>query len=305
MTPRELVAAGLLLWAGATLLLSRRGRFARVSLADRLRPFHPGVGGPERRRPDSPEGEAAPLAVLASWAQGVGDALAGLFGVGDVLAARLGRVHSRESPTSFRLRQLGWSLAALVAGVVVAALARLPLPAVVLLAVGAPLLAFLVVEQSLSKASERWQRRTAQELPVIAEQLAMLLGGGYSLGAAIARLAQRGRGCIAADLDDVSNRILQGLSEADALSEWADRSGVESVGRLVSVLTLHAESADLGRLVAVEARQARRDLHRRDVETIERRAQQVWVPVTVATLVPGAILLAVPFLSALRIFSNA
>jgi hypothetical protein len=80
---------------------------------------------------------------------------------------------------------------------------------------------------------------------------------------------------------------------------------VEAVDRLVSVLTLHSEAADLGRLVSSEARQARRDLHRRTVETIERRAQQVWIPVTVATLVPGAILLAVPFLSALRLFSNA
>ena len=50
---------------------------------------------------------------------------------------------------------------------------------------------------------------------------------------------------------------------------------------------------------------ARRDLQRRTIETIERRAQQVWVPVTVATLVPGVILLAVPFLAALRLFANA
>ena len=38
---------------------------------------------------------------------------------------------------------------------------------------------------------------------------------------------------------------------------------------------------------------------------LERRAQQVWVPVTVATLVPGVIFLAVPFLAALKLFSNA
>ena len=41
------------------------------------------------------------------------------------------------------------------------------------------------------------------------------------------------------------------------------------------------------------------------IEQIERRGQQVWIPVTVATLVPGAILLAVPFLAALRTFANA
>jgi tight adherence protein C len=38
---------------------------------------------------------------------------------------------------------------------------------------------------------------------------------------------------------------------------------------------------------------------------MERRSQQVWIPVTVATLVPGVIFLAVPFVEALRMFSEA
>ena len=40
------------------------------------------------------------------------------------------------------------------------------------------------------------------------------------------------------------------------------------------------------------------------METIERRAQQVWIPVTVATLLPGAIFMAVPFVSALDVFKS-
>jgi hypothetical protein len=57
--------------------------------------------------------------------------------------------------------------------------------------------------------------------------------------------------------------------------------------------------------VADEARSIRREVHRQLIEEIERRAQQVWIPVTVATLVPGAVLLAVPFLEALRLFSTS
>jgi pilus assembly protein TadC len=153
--------------------------------------------------------------------------------------------------------------------------------------------------------SQRWQRDVAYEMPVVSEQVAMLLNSGYSVGAALARVASRGKGCVASDLATVVNRMRQGLSESEALREWGELARVEAVDRMVSVLTLHSEAADLGRLVSGEARQARRDLHRRTVETIERRGQQVWIPVTVATLVPGAILLAVPFLSALRLFSNA
>jgi tight adherence protein C len=171
--------------------------------------------------------------------------------------------------------------------------------------VGAPLLAFLVMEQRLARTSERWQRDLAMELPLVSEQLAMLLNAGHSLGAALARVSQRGQGCAARDLVIVVNRIRHGLSETDALREWAEVARVDAVDRLVGVLALHGESADLGRLVSAEARQARRDLHRQTIETIERRAQQVWVPVTVATLVPGVILLAVPFLSALHLFANA
>ena len=71
------------------------------------------------------------------------------------------------------------------------------------------------------------------------------------------------------------------------------------------MLALNRQAGDLGRLIGEEARSIRRDVHRELVETIERRAQQVWVPVTVATLVPGLIFLAVPFVEALRLFSTA
>ena len=37
---------------------------------------------------------------------------------------------------------------------------------------------------------------------------------------------------------------------------------------------------------------------------MERRGQQVWIPVTVAALVPGAIFLAIPFIEALRLFAG-
>jgi hypothetical protein len=48
----------------------------------------------------------------------------------------------------------------------------------------------------------------------------------------------------------------------------------------------------------------RSEAHRALIETIERRGQLVWVPVTVATLVPGLILLAVPFLSAVAMVTG-
>ncbi len=297
---RLALGAGVLVWIGATLVLSGSRRFSRPALTDRLRPFHPGAGdrGPSAGSVESVRDVLRPLVGDA------GDRLAALFGVQEKLEVRLRRIHSDVSPGAFRARQMAWCGVALVAGAAAASISR-SAPLSLLLLVGGPLLAFLVIEQRLARASEQWQRTTEAELPVVAEQMATLLNAGYSLGAALARLAARGNGCVARDLDEVVNRLQQGLSEAEALREWAERSGSRAVERLVGILTVHSAAADLGRMVIAEARQARRDLHRRTVEVMERRAQQVWVPVTVATLVPGVILLAVPFLAALKLFANA
>lgn len=300
---RVLVVAGLLVWVGATLLLSQWTRAARPSLTERLRPYHPGSG--EARRSGDAWSVGSLGQVLLPLARGAGDRLAGAFGVAEPVETRLRRVHSPVAPGAFRLRQMLFSLAALILGGLIAAAASAPVPLAILLVAGLPVLVFLVVEQTLVRQSERWQRDVARELPVVSEQLAMLLNAGFSLGAALSRIAERGRGCVARDLARVVNRVQQGVTETQALSEWAELARVDGVDRLVGVLRLHSDAADLGRLISAEARQARRDLHRRTIELMERRAQQVWIPVTVATLVPGAILLAVPFLAALRLFSNA
>lgn len=298
---RLALGAGVLVWVGATLLLSNWRRFARPSLTERLRPFHPGAGDSER----GPVGSVGSVReVMAPLARDMGDRLSALFGVEERSEVRLRRIHSNIGPNVFRGRQLGWSAVALVLGAAVSSLG-LSVPLGLLLVVGAPLLVFLMIEQRLIRESERWQRTTEEELPVVSEQLALLLNSGYSLGAALGRLAARGRGCVARDLEDVVNRVQQGLSESEALREWADRSGSAAVERLVGILTVHSAAADLGRMVTAEARQSRRDLHRRTIELMERRSQQVWVPVTVATLVPGALLLAVPFLAALNLFAKA
>lgn len=296
-----LVGAGLLVWVGATVLLSAMARFSRPTLAERLRPFTPGTVA----QPSGVLSVESFREVLAPLARHLGDRIAALFGVFEPIEIRLRRTHSRMDAAAFRTRQMIIAISAMVVAGVVAGLFGPPPVLSLFLVLGAPLTAFLVVEQRLANASERWQRALANELPVVSEQLAMLLNAGYSLGSALARIAGNGQGCMATDLKTVVNRVRHGVSESQALREWAEVARVDAVHRLVAVLALNTEATDLGRLVSAESRSARRDLHRRMLEVIERRAQQVWVPVTVATLVPGVILLAVPFLAALKLFSNA
>lgn len=298
---QPIVVAGLLVWSGATLLLGELRVVRRPSLSARLRPY----GRQSAERP-------AAIIDLSSWRDVVGPLcrsfgarVARVFGVSEDVSARLDRLHSALDATTFRVRQLGWATAALTAGALVVAFAQPPPPVALLVLVGAPLLAFLVVEQSLINESARWQRRVFLELPVITEQLAMLITAGYSLGAALQRVSERGDGVCATDLRRVCGRVRQGLTEVDALREWSARARVPALDRIVPVLALHEDTGDLGRLMAEEARAIRSAVHRDLVETMERRAQQVWVPVTVATLVPGVIFLAVPFTEALRVFSGS
>jgi tight adherence protein C len=299
---RFAVLGSLALWIGATLVLSEVRWFARPPLAQRLRPYVPGgLAGSGRSGLLSMESFRD---VVAPLSRSLGERLARLFGVSEELAVKLDRLHSPLDVTAFRVRQVGRMTAAMgLAGLLALAL-RPPVVVALLLLLGAPLLAFLVLEQQVSSASAARQRRLFLELPVLAEQLAMLLSAGYSLGSALTRLSTRGTGACAEDLQRVIGRVRQGLSEVDALREWAATVDVDAVERLVAVLALNRHAGDLGRLISEEARSIRREVQRELLETIERRSQAVWIPVTVATLLPGVLFLAVPFIEALRVFSG-
>lgn len=300
---RLAAVAVLLAFTGTTLLLSRNRWFARRRLVDQVRPFVPGSATQTGmgRGLLSVESFSEVVGPLASE---IGARLASLFGVEEDLATRLARFHSPVDPAVFRVRQLGWGLAALLPTAALAAIAGFPPLVDLAIVLCGPLLAFLLLEQSVSRAAAQWQRRLVLELPVVAEQLGMLLNAGYSLGAALGRLATRGKGTCGRDLHDVVNRVRQGLTEQEALAEWAERSAVPEVRRLVRLLSLHHAASDLGRLISAEARSIRQEVQRNQIEAIERRGQQVWIPVTVATLLPGAIFLAIPFAQALRLFTG-
>ncbi|MBY5163106.1 type II secretion system F family protein [Salsipaludibacter albus] len=293
-----LLPSGLALWVGLSLLLHRLRWFSRPRLEDRLGPYVPGGMG-VRPRVGLLSAESFAQAV-GPLARSLGDRVSRLFGVGEELHRRLRRIHAEYDVTAFRVRQVAWSLCGLAIGTLVALVAPTPPAVAVLFVVGGALLAFLVVEQQVARASDAWKRALFLELPVVSEQTAMLLGAGFSLNGALERVATRGQGAVASDLERVLRRVRQGLDTETALREWADLADVDAVTKFVAVLSLNREATDLGRLLTEEARAIRRDVQRELVETMERRAQQVWIPVAVATLVPGVIFLAIPFMAALR-----
>ena len=300
---RLTVLSLLALWVGTTLLLTHVRWFARRPLIERLQPYSPAL---DRGRPRGTVLSVESFRdVIGPTVNALGNRLGAVFGVDEDITTRLERVHSSLDAAAFRLRQFGASAGGLALGLVASLALHLPPPFAALCIAGLPLLAFLLVEQQLANESSNWQRGVFLELPVVAEQLGMLLGAGYSLGTALNRLAARGNGKCGRDLARVCGRIRHGLTEVEALREWAELERVEALDRLVALLRLNRDAGDLGRLISEEARSIRRDVHRQLIETIERRGQQVWIPVTVATLVPGVIFLAIPFTEAMRLFTQS
>jgi hypothetical protein len=294
---RWYVVAAVSLWAGVTLLLSSLRWFSRTSLADRVSPYLPGGATTSSRA-----ARGSVRDVVGPIARRVGERLATTAGVREPLAIRLERIHADVDVTAFRLRQVGGAVAGLAVAVAIGFVVRPPAVVGALMIVAAPLLAFLLVEQRVARQSTDWQRRLQAELPVVTEQIGMLLAAGWSVGGALSRIAARGSGCCARDLRRVTSRIRHGLSAADALAEWAAVARLDAVDRLVSILALSRDTADIGHLISEEARSIRKTTHRALLELLDRRAQTVWIPVTVAALVPGALFLAVPFLEVMRVF---
>lgn len=280
---------------GSLMLLQGAPWFRRQPLAARIRPYLSAAAQPSRM-----SSSTVLKSTLMPIVVDLGSVITRALGVEHDLAERLKITHSTDSPQEFRWRQFVRAIVALLLGCFVSLLLSLGPFLTLFTSVGVAALSFLRDEQKVSSAVERHQRQLEAELPVVIEQLATLLRAGYSLPAALDRVSERGTGVAAQDIQTVLKRINHGLSEIDALQEWSRTTNVEGVRRLTAVLTMHQETSDIGHLVSQEARASREEAHRGLIEFIEKRAQLVWIPVTVATLVPGLIFLAVPFISAMN-----
>lgn len=287
--------AALLVATGSLMLLQSAPWFRRQPLTARIRPYLGSTTQPTR----TSSGTVLKSTLLPIIVD-IGAFITKALGVEHDLGERLRVIHATDSAQEFRWKQFMRALLSMLAGAALSVVMSFSALFSLLVIVGFAALSFLRDEQKVSTALERHQRQLDAELPVVIEQLATLLRAGYSLPAALDRVSQRGTGVAAHDIQNVLKRINHGLTENEALQEWSRSTNVEAVRRLTAVLTMHQETSDIGNLVSQEARAAREESHRRLIEFIEKRAQLVWIPVTVATLVPGLIFLAVPFISAMN-----
>lgn len=239
------------------------------------------------------------LLAIGTWFGRIAERVTGVV---EPLGTRLDRVHHSDDPGSFRFRQGAAAVTAAVLGVAIGLMVAGPTPVITLLVVALPAAVLLVTESQLTRQCRRWSTSCRLQLPVVGEQLVALLRSGRSPAAALDQVADKRGTPLQRDVARVVDHLGRGGDLDVALRRWADVSDVAAVDRLTGVLVLHHRTPDLAALVSREVAASRDELHRDLLAQIDRRGQQVWIPVTVAALVPGAIFLLVPFFDALRLF---
>ena len=221
--------------------------------------------------------------------RGVAGRLEEVLGGSASVRRRIERAGLNLTVAEVRVQQATWGLigfAAMSAVSVVIAL-RSPTRAVPLavLCCLAFVLGVLLRENRLTAQVASHERRVLEELPAVAELIALSVAAGEGPVAALDRVVRRTSGALAADLSRVLAEIRGGAPVAAAFDGYAARTGLPVVARFADGISVAVERgtplADVLHAQAADVREARRrDL----IESGARREVLMMVPVVFLVL---------------------
>ncbi|MFN2607732.1 MAG: type II secretion system F family protein [Acidimicrobiales bacterium] len=251
-----LVPALPLAWAAVVVAVAVRLRPAPARVRALAGPPSPRSGG----RPAVPAGGGA---VAARWPAVLAERLG---------AAMLRRARRPASPPT--ARRLGLATIAAVAALPVMPLAA-PLAGVV---------AWALPGVRAGRGERRRLAALAADLPDVVDLLTLAVGAGLTVQLAVAQVARRGAGPLAAELARVVDEVALGRRLADALDDLPTRAG-EAVRPLVGALVASERYgaplvAGLERL----ADEVRRDRRRRAEEAARKVPVKLLFPLVACTL---------------------
>jgi tight adherence protein C len=188
----------------------------------------------------------------------------------------------------FRLEQLLWGMAsALLTAVFLAVRGDVGgrLPSSLLLVSLAVSAGVIARDQALTRSVQRRLDRLRAELPTVIEMLAMAVGAGSSLAAAIERVSNTGHGVVAAELGRVLDDTRVGLALVPALQQMASRNELNEMGRFVDALVVAVErGTPLADVLSAQAADAREAGRRALIEAGGRKEIGMMVPVVFLVL---------------------
>lgn len=300
--------AGLLASVGVLLVVARL-RARRIRLDQRLAPYL----RPQRSssalllRNPAPGGAAATLERIA--APLMHDAVRLVARVGSPTAdlrRRLARAGRDESVEQFRAGQVVWGVLGVAAGLGLALLlAATRGTSVVVLVVLVALCGATGVlgrDWMLSRQVAQRESRMLQEMPTIAELLALAVGAGEGATGALERVVRSTRGELSVELERTLADARAGAPLTTALDGLADRTGLPALARFAEGVAVAVErGTPLAEVLRAQAQDVREEVRRDLMEAGGRKEVAMMVPV-VFLILPVTVAFAVfPSLLVLRV----
>jgi len=280
-------ALGAAAGGGLCLVLDRVHRLRRTSVADRVLPYLRDLpSGPPRSRRNA---ATSPAALLRAGTAALGSRLDPMLGGSVSVERRLVRANLPLTVHEFRIEQAVWGVVGFLLAAVPSAAIAVQRPdrgiALMIMCLAAFVLGVLLRENRLTAQVTRRERRVLEELPTLAELLALAVAAGESPTAALDRVVRRSRGEFAADLARVLADVRTGTPLVQALDQLATRTGLAPVSRFAQGMAIAIERgtplADLLHAQAADVREAGR---RALIESGARREVLMMVPVVFLVL---------------------
>ena len=184
---------------------------------------------------------------------------------------------------SFRLQQLQWAGAGFMAGILVSlslAVRGTNLLVCLLLVIAAAGGGALAADSQLTRQVRRHSEDMTQQLPDIAELLALAVSSGESIRAALERVAELGNGALVQEIERTLASVWAGASLTEALSAMSERSGSAEVARFSDALVSSMERGTaLSDVLQSQAQDAREQARRQLMEAGGRKEISMMIPV--------------------------
>lgn len=246
----------------------------RPSLDDRVGPYLqdlPHMVGHPASRPATMMPASVWWAVFGPSVSRLAGYVEQVLGGSGSVRRRLARVGSRDSVEQFRVQQVFWGLGAFAtsAALLLSWSLRSPVPALpglVLCAVGF-VAGVLARDQHLTSQVRTREQQMVQELPTVADLMALAVAAGEGPVQALERVVATTHGELSVEMRRVLGAIRTGTPVAEAFDELAARTGLPAIARFAEGLAiavergtpivdvLHAQAADArdaGRRVLIE-----------------------------------------------------
>ncbi len=266
--------------------------FRRPVLSDRVHPYLGGGPTPSRLLVDDSVSTPFPTLerLLRPSLRRAARSLDRWAGAGGSVGHRLDRLGSPMSVDQFRVQQLGWGVAAAMAGSALLALrgARTGPPGaatIVLVLVLSFTAGVLARDRRLTTDVRRRESRMRTEFPTLAELLALSVSAGEGAAAALERVSRVAHGDLAAELRRALDDVRLGVGLVDALQAVATRVELPELRRFVDGVVVAVDrGTPLAAVLQAQAADAREAERRALIELGGRKDIAMMVPVVFLVL---------------------